>query len=407
MSEVSYTVVLVAGTHTWTVTSADDPDYGLMDGLTITRSTPESDISPAQPAPAVATFGIVAETVGDIIPDLDIGGFVTIAVWFPAVHGGAAPNEFFSGRITDLDVVPHRQGVLINVTAVDWLADLAELPNYDSRWVVGTDDIAGRLTALFAYYGMTVPPRLPLYGHAFAGDGPETWTYSDVQLLEAVEKYLRQWLIIWPGATLWGRYVLQPKLAGDGSALDPTNPYVLFPVAIPAHQRAFRDAYIIDANNVDVVGSFNRTKADSVTALDVVYYSIAGSADEGGFTHAKPGQSSIASSGTGAVRATLETLLSDPTAAAFTAGGFQPATDTDWRVDSFTWHLKGEPAGTYLPNSEPYLLGAGYLGPVDIINLDPRWSPVGTTYHGILAGYTLTLEKARPTVQLDLRDALP
>jgi hypothetical protein len=43
---------------------------------------------------------------------------------------------------------------------------------------------------------------------------------------------------------------------------------------------------------------------------------------------------------------------------------------------------------------------------VDITGIDPRWSPVGTTYRGVLAGYTLTLEKARPTVALDLRSAL-
>lgn len=404
MSEVSFKATVEVGSLGWTVTNTDDPDYGLMDGLKITRSTPDSDISPGQPNPAILSFGIVAETVGDIIPALEVGLPIAAGVWFPSTAND--PAERFAGRVTDIDVTPHPRGVLIKVTAADYLADLAEEPDYDGHTIGGIWLTVGALDWVFDRYSMDTPPRLDLDGETSVSN-PSTWFIKTGALTEVLESYLAQWAGFWlTGDTglITGRYVIAPQLEGDNTGISPdldtADPYVFLPVAVPRHQRLYRDAYEISGARVDVNGTYTRTKADAVTAIDVIYYDAAD--DDGG----EPGESSVATSGTGKVRASLSTLLSDPTVAGATAVAFRPASDTDWRVDSFTWHLKGEPAGTYLPNPEPNIPGAYLGGPVDITNLDTRWSPVGTTYKGILAGYILTLERARPTVELDLRDAL-
>lgn len=110
-------------THAWSRDDSDPPDYGVTDGLTITRGLDEDTPWPAHPRPATSTFGIVAATAADI-PGVVLGARVSVNYFSP--RGAATPVATFDGRISDVSMVPNDLGVLASVTCVDYLPDLAE-----------------------------------------------------------------------------------------------------------------------------------------------------------------------------------------------------------------------------------------------------------------------------------------
>lgn len=373
MSTVDFrmTVALV-GVRSWEIDSTETaPDTlpRVTDGLRITRSVPETDIKPTQPDPATAAFGIVAESITDL-DNVILGAPVAIHYYSPATS--TVPLESFHGRITDLVARPHPAGVILDVTAVDYLADLAErflmpgvITHTDSGRVL--DDIFdAATTAGWTSLGWTGPYVIP-----------PTEAFNAAELIEVL---LRQWVI---GAIpSQYRAVLKPVIVGD----------VLHSYARSAQGRIPPSGGVeIPAAQVDVAGAFTCRKFSQLGRIAVKY----------------PGGALELTSGSGYQPGTsIETTLDGSSTFAphtAVANFYLPnvvvvgASDLRWSADTFVWQLKAAPAGSYLPALQTLVTVAG---------IDPRWGPRGVDFTGVLSGYTLTVDRLRPTLSFELRDAI-
>lgn len=193
-----YRVELTVGSYSWTVTETTKPaSPGVLDGLRFGWRIPEGDAALGQPEPMTASFGLVADDVATY-RNLAKGQNVGIKVW---THGrsGGTPEYSFYGRVTDLEAKPIRGGrIVYSLTAVDYLADLADATVGASTWSTPTryggdgEALRVRLDRIFAdaghacITGVTTDPGDPLDAYINGRTG------SPVKALDLLRDNLRQ-----------------------------------------------------------------------------------------------------------------------------------------------------------------------------------------------------------------------
>lgn len=211
----------------------DVPDFGLADGLTISRTTPNGDFWPVQPDPATCQVGLILEGFpSETITQL--GSHIRVT----CTEAGNTIEDF-AGRIAAVSVeavmlgpdplVPGgapRPAVLVSYVGVDYLADLAEqVPAVD----IFEEQSVGMMIQI-----MQSSPWVQLYnlgtGTPWNHISPSPFVPSDADILqwaarpvstesmaEALAEILRVWVM--PsligsdpdvGRGMW-RYLLQPE----------------------------------------------------------------------------------------------------------------------------------------------------------------------------------------------------
>lgn len=131
-----------ATTYAETVPQGDDTRgnvaaaYGLADPLIIKQKLADGPRLPlSQPEPDEATFTLIAANA-TTYQEMALGDPVGILVYPQASYAGT-PVSFY-GRIAAMTAEPHKLGVKISVSCVDYTADLAELRVGATAWASET-----------------------------------------------------------------------------------------------------------------------------------------------------------------------------------------------------------------------------------------------------------------------------
>lgn len=453
----NFRVQVRCGSHDWSITDQDvaaDPSMAgqLADGLSIVRSIPEGVPLPWQPDPATASFNVAVASAA-AVADVAVGDVVDLRYYSP--RDAMFPLERFTGRVTDPVLTPtnfgpppgspaaaDRHGVVLSVTAVDYLADLARpitLP-------VGArgQKQAARLAALVSV-GMTP------YGEAW------TWAQPPVGTPLGVFVQGREYGLDAVGSAPLGQ-VLDELFRSwpTAASADPTLPRTYAPAGLtfPSHRPLFRATVDAVGNLVGWEGYQATSWQDGakgplvfgstphVTAFtwgvawspvwnDSPYAVDGGLVDYGSqWTRSKsarfnqlvarwqeplaPFAEYVSVEGTGerpVVSYDLATLVQTqhsglahvylPT---FENGVPDPATNVvpDWQTGEVTWYLGRDDAGRYLGDDPNGPLGqlVVVVGIVDDVNPTAReWVP------GVVQGYQLELTDGQPVLRFRLTPA--
>lgn len=215
-----FRVELTVGSYAWTVTETTKPaSPGVLDGLRFGWRIPEGDYSAAmQPEPMTAYFGLVADDVATYA-DLAKGQNVGIKVW---THGrsGGTPEYSFYGRVSDLEAEPIKGGrIVYDITAVDYLGDLADATVGTSNWSSPTrygdsEDMLTRLGRIFdeAGHGAAFGPTFgePVDPMTHVSFDPRSG--SPVKALDIIRDYLRHTITMFKPYAATGPYTHQNKV---------------------------------------------------------------------------------------------------------------------------------------------------------------------------------------------------
>lgn len=247
----SWRVTVAVGTpgavSTWESTDQTPAGPGLVDPLKIGHELPEGKPIPAQPEPGTAQFSVWltdATEAAHAVP----GAPVSLNYYSP--RDAATPLLTFDGRIgTGAKLSPLDDGTVVaQLGAVGYLADLAGLPAHREGWpgrqahfaevIGGCFDAAAAvgLPGDHTYDPPTSEASSPVgwnngyywLARAESAEGVDALA----QLLNALEVVVQgtedrynpdtdQLELLWPNdpwRELWGRYVAEPVLTGDGVA---------------------------------------------------------------------------------------------------------------------------------------------------------------------------------------------
>lgn len=419
------TVAIGSGAQvsTWEVTDQDPPEYGLLDGLSITRVLPEEAPFPAHPEPAQLSMGLVLASAHDarhVLPE------APVSVNYYSPRTAATPLETFDGRITGKPTLsPHGLGVVVRLTATDYLTDLAAVNTWRAGWSTNLQS-KGCVTLAFDGAAASAPEAPWSYTWSPTTsemDSPPGWTHSGLcaprdASAEGVPMLTALLLILdafvqgddgydwWQedGTANWGRYVIEPNLTGDGVAtprtltgwtlrgvfptpmvrpgrLEPTGPGGLWWVNVPP---ASTHEAVIDAGHVDwnVDWAYARNVPERVIVTAGRDDGPAGVAQ----TNAAP-------------RSTMqmESALVGGSYSTFVAEFYLPAgpMPPPWESGAMRWHLHREPDGHPLPD-------LGEL--VTVAGIEARWAPLNNReyFPGLVRERVLSIEDGDPYLTLTL-----
>lgn len=409
-------VVSVAGAGTWDATSGQAATYGPVDGLTLTRQAADTALWPSQAQPDECRFQLVLAQASDL-GTAAIGSVVSVDLYRPAA--ASSPTEQFRGRVADLQLAPHQLGVLVTLTCLDYTADLRGTLVGTAAWPQET--VLNRVNRILSAAGQPTATVVPV-GGVYPVRNPQVAARAKgaADAYELVMSTLNQWAMDYGySGTSNDQGLALPRLVPTGTdangnvtgwQLSPAfeSPLYAGPLVLTANTpssglwgvtaQPYSSTYgagsglfnlELPAAQVDWASSYAITKADAPSRIVVT------SSAWDGQVVAQLGDAPYTT-------ASISTdLVDQATDASQLAQLYLPSTrpaGQAWVADRFLWHLSLADAGTALPSQ-------GALGTVVTIGgLPLSQSPVGREwYTGQLAGWTLTLDSADPTVELTLR----
>lgn len=188
---MEYTVEVRLGPD-WSMTSdsrnpAPDPAAGVWTLDNYRQSWTMPDEWPAQPDPATAVLQLGAVDQA-LLPPLEIGTPVTVVVtgYLGAFSSDAVPVARFDGRISDAVVRTRGDGLVAEVTCVDYTADLRELYVGAAPWPAEYPN--DRMDRIMAAVGLT-------WGSTPVWDAFDSFRPLDVDhrpVAEVIEDHLAQ-----------------------------------------------------------------------------------------------------------------------------------------------------------------------------------------------------------------------
>lgn len=219
----------------WETTSGTPaPDFttggspGLvLDGCTLVRRLPEGEPWPCQPDPAVLTFQVAAPSAAELADQLVGGAPVAyrIGQWRDDIDRWALA-DWFTGYISDVQLEAREGYTVATVTAMDWVAQLAEVVVGDSVWPVEAAET--RIGRVFGLVGTQAPELPNSWGYDDASDVPVVGDHvglseRDVDARTALDLLLeitRCWAVRQLGLNDWtySRYRLQLQHGISGQA---------------------------------------------------------------------------------------------------------------------------------------------------------------------------------------------
>lgn len=406
MVDVAWTIRLYVGSYTWTVNHLDAAaEDQVIDGLTITRSSPDTGLWPEQPDPATLTFGIRTPDIGTY-DGLNIGDPVSLLYQVAGVCW-----ERFDGRVADLVASPRAggAGMILQVTCADYLADLNELLVGVGAWPA--ESSLARLSRILtsAPGGFTAPTDPDVNNpsvEARAGGSPVT-------AFAAADALLRQWFVTNSHGS--GRYVLKPLLSVDGV----TGVGTLVGYGLGVHENTYPERnlparfgflpsslvlsvlvtpgnpFVLDAGLVDLATTWTIRKGDAPNRVQV--------SGSSGWSVARP-----SSPPSPTILATLDTDLVNSSDGAAIAAYYLPVplNGRQWSMDGVTWLAYGDDPGHWPAESTGTALAApdmiGNL--VGIGRIPANTNPSGHTWYiAALDEYQFVMNRGRPRVGLTFR----
>lgn len=398
--DIPYDIELYVGPYSWVFNQGDTLSLPApVDGMQMIVKLVESDLWPPPEDVRELKLQLVAAQASDLV--LNVGDVVHME------FDSEGADEDFSGRIGEVSMGPHEQGVVYSLSCLDYKADLRELE-------VGTvaypaESVQARVERIFAELGQ------PLTIGTFAGTAPidvpplAARAAAPAKAYDLVNHYLNQWPMFYeaPVGVVRGpwRAVLDFDVDAVGNlttwrveAVAPDPPYdgVLkledvggLATAVPDTNLAGTALTGIDGGQVDWSSSYAVTKADVITDVTI----------NGDGTGA-PFSAWATLGATPAVVASLDSVeLSDTADYLVLAGMYLPAfvPVSAWVADEFLW-LRALSA-TADRADVGQLRGLLLVG-----NLDASRNPNGDAwYAGLLTSYTLTVANKRPTYTFQLR----
>lgn len=405
----------------------------LADGLTLVRKLPEGVPWPCQPVPAVLSFDVLSPD-SSITSTVVLGATVYMRWWSP--RDAADPVETFHGQVTDVTVEPVDGGVLIQVTAVEWVAVLGEVVIGDTVWPnegsqARFDRIVARIHAVLPTLpdewgyapgphnpgglfntpaGLRVPlvardvdatPAWELLSHLLAA-----WVFPEdtINLVPGYSEPARYHLeAITDGLDLLGWWLV-PHLAA--SIIDPPGRFALtsegYGVTVPDDTDGSTLGQV-PASQVDISARWAQRRSSAPNLVNVtvdnggqpLVYRLSVEDVDPVVTYAletdlnyQAGTTALHYSGPDATAALAALLLPETGGAGLV-----------WQAEEFTWNLAEAPAGSYLPDLGEVVTVAGVVA-----GLVP--SPLGFPrdwVSGVLDSTTLRFADMRPTVAFTLR----
>lgn len=405
----------------------------VLDGLSIGWSMSEAPTA-TQPEPVTCQLVLLADDVAELAGlNLDMGADVAVMAYVGHTAELTARVGSFHGRITDLAVEPARMvdadhngkpAVKVTVDAVDYTADLAEKPVRVNAWNAGAETIKDRFSRIIDEAGQVLDlDSVAVMSEAdlHAGDplDPSTAPARD-QLIEALAQapdVLGRRAILAPHASdidgvaelvgygadaVGSPFVFaEAELPGDlswdaGASLvrltisQDARTAILPASAIRRAVRWFRNK-LVDVNRVDVAGTF------------------------------LPGtETTVVTRATGATPVVTEqatTILAYREDARELADLLMPDTPsaTGWSLDAVRfegWRDLDRLTPPFVPAhdlayGEPDRDGC-YGRPIIIDGIIEQQNPAGGTwYAATLRGATLTLQRGKYAVDLQLRRGIP
>lgn len=161
----------------WETTSEDPKpiDYttggvaGLvLDGATLTRRLPEAEPWPCQPDPAVLVFQVAGETATELAAQLVKGAPVAYRIGQWSTSWVLA--DWFTGYITEVTLDARDGYTVANVTAVDWVASLAEVVIGAEVWPI--ESAQDRINRVIDLVYAQAPELMPTWDYAGPDDIP-------------------------------------------------------------------------------------------------------------------------------------------------------------------------------------------------------------------------------------------
>jgi hypothetical protein len=279
--DIDYSIDLRVGPYSWTFTQGDTLALPApVDGMELTVKLVESDLWPPPEDVRELKLQLVAAAAEDL--ELTVGMVVHME------YDSDGADEDFSGRIGEVTMSPHEQGVVYSLSCLDYKADIRELE-------VGTADYPAetvlarvqRILATTLGYTVTIG--------TVAGQLPETSpmlaarTASPAKAYDLVNHYLAQWPAFYEpiSGTIVGPYRMmltqEVDLSGNltGWRIGPVSPDPTYDgvlrledvgglmTAVPLTTLAGTALQGIDGGQVDWSSSYAITKADAITDVTV------------------------------------------------------------------------------------------------------------------------------------------
>lgn len=460
------TVDLTIGADTWAYTAGDPPDFGMADGLKITRTLPDSDFWPVQPNPAVAQFGLILEDFpADDITELGL----PVAL---EVTDSEGLIESFYGRVAAVAVSPvmlgpatvggaPRPAVFVAYQAVDYNADLAELvPNVtiDNEQIRGNviQIMAGTVETGVRAIGFTPFWLSPADDGDAATNGwvgePGDWdaiyyperVASEIATAALLEEVLFPACMPFFSWDSWGladighfRWVVQPAI--DAGLLDTLADTVLgyweaWPVynktrsligthgvlpdgsygIIPVVSTVGDATLVLDAGYVDKPTEWTRRKGDAIDQVAFTLDPVTSAETGGAYAHGvvsktyPAGVAAVAGKGTArrdGLRFTSETSGAELNDWLENMGAvYLPGLElSDWGLNELTWRRSRDTAAAGCVF--PALLGSHEL--VCVTNILDPWTPrAGRTWAtGQVTSRTFTIASGEAVSSFTLKES--
>lgn len=441
MPALSMRADVAIGSHSWTVRDTDPAPTAPLaasvvgDGLQVVRALPTDQPWPALPTPARCQLSIYAASSTELA-DIVLG--VPVSVRWRSPRDAADPLESFDGLVTDVDLVPHWLGVRLNVVAVDYYGQLNELQATPAPRNGAIEDVIERANRWLREAKQPELTWVPIgaepnpidtideYPPTVASKSVEDRTTKQ-SLGAMLDKLMSGWITFaYQTGQVYGannrgpaRFQVVPlfsaynagglrTLTGWGfTPMFRDSPVGVLPGAFgdtgdgygvvidPAAPPAGRDP-IVSADVVDFDAAYSQSKGIAVpNTVSATWVELGATVDD-----LTIHTDVVANGDQPAVVAELDT------SATFDNGKViakfylpEPGTTAlSWSAESFVWLLHADAPGRYLPTE----LGRQ----VTVVGTLPSSNPRGLAYfYGLLAGYTLTVSRARPVVTFDLRSA--
>lgn len=445
-----YRVEVDAGSHSWVTEKGDPAGYGLADPLRVGWSIATNNpLFHAQPDPMTATFSVVVADMAEVA-DLGRGAPVVIRVYGwppgtpnPHVETGDLdpvnypPIVLYRGRISDPVATPHKLGMTVTYTCVDYTVDLAERTIGAGDWP--EESVDNRLGRMFDEAGVPAPVPVSVDGlgeHYFVSGGG----VLNARAGAAADARSLMWKLVDqvtgdPDVPFDLYYVMTTDYAAGylaGEEPDPLAPYAVpyqdtrlrsgdtgkaprlpgvFAQTSPGRwgvdivEHAKRRAAVITADHVDFKPSWRQNKSTDPDRVTVT----------GTFTDTSPG-------GGTSPYIIVETPDSIPVGASvpcdykfwqaaesYARANLRAGESDAWVADGFTWYADQDP-WPMVADGLWFVEGLHVLAnryPIVVSGIDPTRNPTGLDwYAGRLRSATFTLAKGRYTVAFQLQRSL-
>ncbi len=426
----TYSVDIVLGEHSFTISSADAPPAPgeplyVLDGLRLAWQYADNDPFPSQPQPAECDLAFYVDSVSELA-DVDLG--TPVVVYLTSAGTNVAT---FTGRVAAMSAVPSRRkgvtGLRYSISCVDYMVDLRELQLNITRPVETGEDRLGAIVDAIADAG---GPEVTLPAVLFEGTLFDAITAADTNAFDLLDDHLRQ--IVTPDVR---SYMVPVTVAGvlDSItcifALAPrvslTWPPGLFVLngnlltvepddTPPADLAGYQMGMLLDSGRVREQ-PLTWSKAKNAGPNTVTVTGPAGTVTS---TSASPGTAPVKL----AISTTLTTATSGiPTAQASMSKLYLPDPDANrWSVDQFVW-MPTDAELAALPfcltpdtdsldfTPDHYAGPACYTAQVVVTNVPDHVNPASDSgfYAGCPAGIEVRVQNKTVTVAMRIAKRLP